>query len=133
MDKENHQFDWDNSKILGQTKQRQAWEFLEAWYSMKKANNKHIEIDPIYTPRQGKTGTPELEYEVLFLQFEGGVIVTLEEVQDEHVTQGVGGGVKMVGKRKVLITVYRAQMFRESVTESALGLTDVEEATSEAT
>eukprot|EP00061_Rhincodon_typus_P010044 g34022.t1 len=31
MDKKNHKFDWDNTKILGQAKQRQAWEFLEAW------------------------------------------------------------------------------------------------------
>eukprot|EP00061_Rhincodon_typus_P009039 g32195.t1 len=46
--KENHQFDWDNIKILGQAKQRQARELLEAWYSTKKAINKHIELDPIY-------------------------------------------------------------------------------------
>eukprot|EP00061_Rhincodon_typus_P009830 g33630.t1 len=30
LDKENHKFDWDNTKILGQAKQRQAREFLEA-------------------------------------------------------------------------------------------------------
>eukprot|EP00061_Rhincodon_typus_P007647 g29556.t1 len=41
MDKESHQFDRVNAKILGQAKPRQAQEFLEAWYSMKKAINKH--------------------------------------------------------------------------------------------
>eukprot|EP00061_Rhincodon_typus_P003653 g20630.t1 len=44
---------------------------------------------------------PEVEYELLLLQFAGGFIVTLEEVQDGHFTQGVGGGVKMVRDRKV--------------------------------
>eukprot|EP00061_Rhincodon_typus_P006439 g27072.t1 len=60
MDKENYQFSWDNTKILGQAKQTQAREFLEAWYSVKKAINKHIELDPIYTPLRRKTGTPEI-------------------------------------------------------------------------
>eukprot|EP00061_Rhincodon_typus_P006618 g27444.t1 len=54
-DQDNHQFDWDNTKILGQAKQRQAWEFLEAWNSTKKAINKHIELDPRYTPLRRKT------------------------------------------------------------------------------
>eukprot|EP00061_Rhincodon_typus_P014559 g41645.t1 len=36
---------------------RQAREFLEAWYSTKKAINKHIELDPIYTPLGRKTRT----------------------------------------------------------------------------
>eukprot|EP00061_Rhincodon_typus_P006650 g27512.t1 len=40
LTKENHQFNWDNTKILGEAKQRQAQEFLEAWYSTKKAINK---------------------------------------------------------------------------------------------
>eukprot|EP00061_Rhincodon_typus_P015759 g43617.t1 len=40
----------------------------------------------------------------------------------------------MAGNRKVvLIGAYRAQMLRESVTKSALGLSDVEESTSGAT
>eukprot|EP00061_Rhincodon_typus_P013604 g40079.t1 len=60
----------------------------------------------------------QAEYEVLLLQFVGGVIV-LEEAQNGHVSQGVGGGVKMVRDRKVLIIVHRAQIFRELVTESA--------------
>eukprot|EP00061_Rhincodon_typus_P015642 g43429.t1 len=75
-----------------------------------------------------------MEYEMLLLQFAGSVIVTLEEAQDGPVTQGVGLGVKMVGNLKVLLFVmYRAQMLRETVPESVLGLTDVEEATSGAT
>eukprot|EP00061_Rhincodon_typus_P005243 g24518.t1 len=57
MDKENHYFDWDNTKILGQAKQRPAREFLEAWHSKKIAINKHIELDPIYTPVRRKTGS----------------------------------------------------------------------------
>eukprot|EP00061_Rhincodon_typus_P011354 g36302.t1 len=65
---------------------------------------------------------------MLFLQFVCGVIVTLEKAQDEYVTQGVGGGVKMVSNGKVLLIIaYRAQMLRELVTESVLDLTDVEE------
>eukprot|EP00061_Rhincodon_typus_P005117 g24229.t1 len=61
----------------------------------------------------------------------GGVIVTLEEALDGHVTQGLGGRVKMVGNQKVLsFVVHRAQMLYEKVLESTLGLTDVEEATS---
>eukprot|EP00061_Rhincodon_typus_P007792 g29832.t1 len=69
--------------------------------------------------------------EVLLLQFAGGVIVILEEAQDGHATQGVGGGVKMVHDQKVLMFVaYKAQMLHEMVSESKLGLTHVEEATS---
>eukprot|EP00061_Rhincodon_typus_P011321 g36247.t1 len=34
----------------GQTKQRQAREFLEAWFSTKKTINKQVELDSIYTP-----------------------------------------------------------------------------------
>eukprot|EP00061_Rhincodon_typus_P014932 g42323.t1 len=73
---------------------------------------------------------PEVEYEVLLLQFAGGVIVTLEGTQDGHVTQGLGKGIKIVGDRKVLsFVVYKAQMLYKTVSESKLGLTDVEEAT----
>eukprot|EP00061_Rhincodon_typus_P006982 g28192.t1 len=68
---------------------------------------------------------------MLFLQFTYGVVVTLEEAQDGHVTQGVRGAVKMVDKQKVLfIGVYRDQMLCKSVMESALVLTNVEETTS---
>eukprot|EP00061_Rhincodon_typus_P003952 g21385.t1 len=34
-------FDCKNTRILGQAMQRQAQEFLEAWFSTKKAINKH--------------------------------------------------------------------------------------------
>eukprot|EP00061_Rhincodon_typus_P017311 g45949.t1 len=61
MDKENYQFDWDNTKILGQARQRKAQEFLEAWHSMKKAINKHTELDPIYTPLRRKTGSEVIQ------------------------------------------------------------------------
>eukprot|EP00061_Rhincodon_typus_P003061 g19183.t1 len=43
-----------------------------------------------------------MEYEVLFLQFAGGLIVALEEAQDGHVIKEVGGEVKMVGDRLLL-------------------------------
>eukprot|EP00061_Rhincodon_typus_P004045 g21620.t1 len=68
------------------------------------------------------------------LQFAGGVIVALEEAQDGHVTRGVGGGVKMVGDRKVLsFVMYRVHMLYKVVSEPLLGLTNVEEATLGAT
>eukprot|EP00061_Rhincodon_typus_P001389 g14669.t1 len=74
-----------------------------------------------------------IEYEVLLLQFVGGVIVTLEEAQDGHVAQGVGGRVDVVLDWKVLSFVTnRAQVLYKMVSEPSLGLTDVEEATSEA-
>eukprot|EP00061_Rhincodon_typus_P009268 g32640.t1 len=74
---------------------------------------------------------PEVEYAVFVLQFAGGIIVTLEEAQDEHVTQGLGGGSKMVRDRNVLSFVTnRVQMLYETVSASTLGLTDVEKATS---
>eukprot|EP00061_Rhincodon_typus_P000840 g12940.t1 len=56
MDKENHYFDWDTTKILGQARQRQARDFLEAWHSTKHALNKHIELDPIYIPLRRRPG-----------------------------------------------------------------------------
>eukprot|EP00061_Rhincodon_typus_P016471 g44707.t1 len=68
------------------------------------------------------------EYEVLLLQFARGVIVTLEEAQDGHVAQEVGGGVEMVRDWKVLSFVLsRAQVLYKAVSEPPLGLTDVEE------
>eukprot|EP00061_Rhincodon_typus_P001025 g13496.t1 len=74
---------------------------------------------------------PEAEYEVLLLQLACGIIVTLEEAQDGHVMKGVGGAVKIVGDRKVLSFVAnRAQMLYETISESTLGLTDIEKATS---
>eukprot|EP00061_Rhincodon_typus_P002139 g16712.t1 len=57
--------------------------------------------------------------------------MALEEAQDGYVTQGVAGGVKMVGNRKVLSFVaYRVQMLYKTVSEPTLDLTDVEDATS---
>eukprot|EP00061_Rhincodon_typus_P010103 g34131.t1 len=74
---------------------------------------------------------PEGEYEVLLLQFPGGIIVTLEEAQDGHVTQGVGRGVKIVHDRKVLSFVVNiVQVLFKAVSEPLLGLTNVEEDTS---
>eukprot|EP00061_Rhincodon_typus_P002694 g18237.t1 len=74
---------------------------------------------------------PEAKYDVLLLQFADGVIVTLEEAQDGHVTQRVRGGVNMVRNQKVLLfVVYGAQMLDKMVFESTLGLPDIEEATS---
>eukprot|EP00061_Rhincodon_typus_P007702 g29670.t1 len=68
---------------------------------------------------------------MLLLQFPAGVIVTLEEVQDGHVTQGVGGEVEVVCNRKVLsFVVNRAQVLYKVVSKCPLGLTDVEDTTS---
>eukprot|EP00061_Rhincodon_typus_P001688 g15464.t1 len=67
---------------------------------------------------------------MLLLQFPGGVIVTLEEAQDEHVVQGVAGGVEVVRNWKVLSFVAnKAQVLYKAVSEPPLGFTDVEEAT----
>eukprot|EP00061_Rhincodon_typus_P000935 g13227.t1 len=66
---------------------------------------------------------------MLLLQFPGGGVVTLEGAQDGHVIQGMGGGVEMVRNRKVVFVVNRAQVLYKVVSESPLGLTDVEEAT----
>eukprot|EP00061_Rhincodon_typus_P011155 g35963.t1 len=74
---------------------------------------------------------PKAEYEVLLLQFVGGIIVTLEEAQDGHVAQGVGEGVEVVRDWKVLSFVAnRPQLLYKVVSMSPLHLTDVEEATS---
>eukprot|EP00061_Rhincodon_typus_P006860 g27929.t1 len=73
---------------------------------------------------------PKAEYEVLLLQFPGGVIVTLEDAQDGHIIQGVGGRVKMVCDRKVsLFVANRTYVLYKAVSEPSLGLSDVEEAT----
>eukprot|EP00061_Rhincodon_typus_P002623 g18039.t1 len=67
-----------------------------------------------------------IEYEVLFLQFLGGVVVTLEEAQDGHIIQKAG----VVRGWKVLVFVAnRAQVLYKVVSEPPLGLTDVVEAT----
>eukprot|EP00061_Rhincodon_typus_P008698 g31543.t1 len=53
-----------------------------------------------------------------------------EEAQDGHVTKGVGRGVEMAGKGKVVsIGAYGAQVLCESVTESTFGLADIVETT----
>eukprot|EP00061_Rhincodon_typus_P004829 g23518.t1 len=62
----------------------------------------------------------------------GGVIVILEEAQDGHVGQGVGGGVEVVRNWKVLsFVVNRVQVLCNAVSKPPLGLTDVAEATLE--
>eukprot|EP00061_Rhincodon_typus_P015244 g42810.t1 len=71
---------------------------------------------------------------MLLLWFAGGIIVTLEETQYGHVTQGVGGGVEVVCDWEVLSFVAnREQILYKAVSEPLLGLTDVEEATLGAT
>ncbi|XP_072404165.1 protein phosphatase EYA3-like isoform X1 [Chiloscyllium punctatum] len=54
IDEEGHHFDWDNTSILGQAKQRDTREFLEAWYSNRNSINKHTDLDPIYHPLRKK-------------------------------------------------------------------------------
>eukprot|EP00061_Rhincodon_typus_P002499 g17728.t1 len=74
---------------------------------------------------------PKAEYEVLLLQYLGGVIVALEEAQGGHVIQGVGGGAEVVCDWKVLSFVAnRAQVLYKVVSEPLLDLTNVEKATS---
>eukprot|EP00061_Rhincodon_typus_P001918 g16129.t1 len=69
--------------------------------------------------------------EVLLLQFPGGIVVTLEEDQDGHVVQGVGGGVEVVCEWKVLpFVANRVQVLYKAVSDPPVGLTDVDEATS---
>ncbi|XP_060710133.1 CUE domain-containing protein 2 isoform X1 [Hemiscyllium ocellatum] len=54
-DEKTHHFDWDNTSILGQAKQRHAREFLEAWHSNHNATNKQIDLDAIYQPLRKQT------------------------------------------------------------------------------
>eukprot|EP00061_Rhincodon_typus_P003272 g19685.t1 len=71
------------------------------------------------------------EFEVLLLQFPDGVIVTLEEAQDERVALGVGGAVEMVRDWKVFSFVMnRGKVLYKAFSEPPLDLTDIEEATS---
>eukprot|EP00061_Rhincodon_typus_P003769 g20923.t1 len=56
MDNEGHEFNWNDTSIIAQAKQRHAREFLEVWYSNRNSNNKHIELDPVYKPLRNKTG-----------------------------------------------------------------------------
>eukprot|EP00061_Rhincodon_typus_P013443 g39820.t1 len=70
---------------------------------------------------------PKAEYEVLLLQFPGGVVVILEDAQNEHVIQGVRDAVEVVCDWKVLSFVAnRVQMLYKVDLEPPLGLTDVE-------
>eukprot|EP00061_Rhincodon_typus_P013513 g39923.t1 len=80
-------------------------------------------------PRDEVLVAPKAEYEVLLLQFVDDVIVTLEEAQDGHVAQRVGGGVEEVRDWKVLsFVVNRVQVLCKVVSKPPLGLTDIEEA-----
>eukprot|EP00061_Rhincodon_typus_P001303 g14353.t1 len=59
------------------------------------------------------------------------IIVTLQEAEDGHVVQGVGGGVEMVRDWEVQTFVAnRAEVFRKAVPEPPFGFPDVEEAKS---
>ncbi|XP_072409514.1 uncharacterized protein [Chiloscyllium punctatum] len=51
-DDKQREFDWDNTTIIGQAKQRTAREFLEAWHLSTDSINKYIVLDPIYRPLQ---------------------------------------------------------------------------------
>eukprot|EP00061_Rhincodon_typus_P018848 g48199.t1 len=54
MDKDGHEFDWDNTFTIAQAKQGHAREFLEAWRSNWNSINKHIELDTIYKPLKNR-------------------------------------------------------------------------------
>ncbi|XP_072449672.1 uncharacterized protein [Chiloscyllium punctatum] len=56
-DDKQREFDWDNTTIIIQAKQRTAREFLEPWHSSTVSINKHIDLDPIYQPLQRTDGT----------------------------------------------------------------------------
>eukprot|EP00061_Rhincodon_typus_P006715 g27669.t1 len=56
--------------------------------------------------------------------------MTLEDSQDGHVTQGVGGEFEMVCDQKLLsFVVNGAQVLYKAVSQPPFGFTDVEEAT----
>eukprot|EP00061_Rhincodon_typus_P000995 g13396.t1 len=54
-----------------------------------------FEACEVYIETIGLQGS-QAEYEVLFLQPSGGIVVVLEEAQDGHVVQALGGGVEVV-------------------------------------
>ena len=48
-DDNGHEFDWSQTKLLGQASTRHAREFKEPWYSIDKSTiNRHIDIPTIY-------------------------------------------------------------------------------------
>ncbi|XP_060679282.1 uncharacterized protein LOC132813914 [Hemiscyllium ocellatum] len=51
-DNKHNEFDWENTTITGQARQRTAREFLEAWHSSTNSINRHIDLDPIYQSLQ---------------------------------------------------------------------------------
>eukprot|EP00061_Rhincodon_typus_P016893 g45344.t1 len=53
-----HEFDWDNTSIIAQAKQRHA---MEAWYSNQNSINKHIELNPVYKSLRNRTGSVEID------------------------------------------------------------------------
>eukprot|EP00061_Rhincodon_typus_P018141 g47192.t1 len=57
MDNGGHEFDWDNTAIIAQAKQRHTMEFLEAWYSNRNSINKRVELDPVDKPLRNRTGS----------------------------------------------------------------------------
>eukprot|EP00061_Rhincodon_typus_P006275 g26750.t1 len=105
----------------GDEKEGWSWDDAGGW--------RDFETGKVHIETIGLLG-PEAEYEVLLLQFVGGIIVTLEGAQDGHVAQGVGWGVETVGDRKVLsFVVNGAQVLYKTSSEPPLGLTNVEEVT----
>jgi len=51
-DEHGHVFNFETTKVLSTARQRQAREFIEAWYSTDNAINRHVELDPIFAPRR---------------------------------------------------------------------------------
>eukprot|EP00061_Rhincodon_typus_P015416 g43074.t1 len=94
-----------------------------------------LTTEPPCHPKVDESQSRHFQSEPFFRTVEGeGSCVALDKAQDGRGIKGMRGEVELVSDRKVvLIIVYREQMLHKSGTESALGLTDVEEATSGAT
>ncbi|XP_072411750.1 5'-nucleotidase domain-containing protein 1 isoform X3 [Chiloscyllium punctatum] len=73
-DDKQHEFDWDNTTIIGQAKQGTAREFLETWHSSTDSINKHIDLDPIYRPLQRTAGTDNRKRQIQTTTDAGGKI-----------------------------------------------------------
>ena len=65
---------------------------------------------------------------MLFLQFALSFTGTLQQAKDRHVSMGAGSCVKMASNRKVrVLIVHRPKVLSKAITQSTLGLSDIEE------
>ena len=67
---------------------------------------------------------------MLFLQFALSFTGTLQQAKDRHVGMGAGSCVKMASNRKVRVLIaHRPKVLSKAITQSTLGLSDIEETT----